>query len=58
MLGADGGTPFTLSPDTVTAGAGSPFDLTASWHGLDPSMRWLARIGFEGASRSSVLEVR
>lgn len=58
VLGADGGSPLTVSPDTVTAGGGSPFDLSASWQGLDPSMRWLARIGFEGASRSTLLEVR
>ena len=58
VLSPDGGTPFTLTPDTITAGAGSAFDLTASWTGLDPNLRWLGRIGFEAASRSTLLEIR
>jgi hypothetical protein len=58
VLGADGGTPLTVSPGTVGATAGSPFGYRVSWQGLDTGSRWLAAIGYDGTTRRTLLEVR
>jgi hypothetical protein len=49
--------PLGLRPSPVAVTGGRPFGIELSWSRLDPSMRWLAVVSYDDASRRTFLTV-
>lgn len=47
----------TVAPDPVAVTLGEPTTLTASWSGLDPTLRWLGAISYANSDTITLLSI-
>jgi hypothetical protein len=57
VVGQRGGTPLTLSQDTVDAGPGEPFRYSATWSGLDMTQRWFGAVRYGDSGARTLVSV-
>lgn len=58
VVSRSGGTPVTVSPETVDPSVGTRLHYSVAWEHLDPSRRWFGAVRYAGSGRRTFLTVR